>query len=622
MLMERFGADLPRLVLPHERYHPEPPAADRVAWEALPAATRAALLARGETRLGQALPQLPATLYMDFRRSGDRRRYEGPYGARRSALTDLVVAECVEARGRFVDGILDVAWAICEESSWAIPAHNDHDGQPDPLPNTVRPYVDLFAAETGALLAWTDHLVGDRLATVSARARARLRDEVRRRVVAPFLGRDDFWWMGLGGGSVNNWNPWCTSNCLAAGLVLEDDPERRVAVVAKALRCLDRFLAGQARDGGCDEGPSYWGRAGGSLFDCLELLHGATSGGIDVYGEPLIRDIGRFLPRVHIDGDWFAAFADGPARVSIAADLVHRFGLRTGDPDVAALGAAAHARRGGAPPHADLPRLLPALRHLAELDAAAAEARNPYLGESWLPVIEVLTARERPGSPEGLFLAAKGGHNAESHNHNDVGQFIVYVDGRPAIVDPGVGHYTAQTFSARRYEIWTMQSQYHNLPCVRGVGQAPGATFRARDVACRCAEGVVELAADIAGAFPPEAGIVHWRRAARLVRGAEPRVEIVDDFRLAAPSDDVRLHLVAAAEPHPVPGGRIRIAPAGGGRGLELSYDAEALEAAVEPLDLEDTRLQGVWGPRLWRIVLRARGPVEAGHWRLEAKAV
>ncbi len=90
--------------------------------------------------------------------------------------------------------------------------------------------------------------------------------------------------------------------------------------------------------------------------------------------------------------------------------------------------------------------------------------------------------RSSEGSAEGLYLAAQGGHNAESHNHNDVGNFIVYADGEPAIIDVGVETYTAKTFSAQRYEIWTMQSAYHNLPTVNGVMQGAGRQFEARDV--------------------------------------------------------------------------------------------------------------------------------------------
>ena len=100
----------------------------------------------------------------------------------------------------------------------------------------------------------------------------------------------------------------------------------------------------------------------------------------------------------------------------------------------------------------------------------------------WLPGIQIMAARVREGSADGLYLAAQGGHNAESHNHNDVGNFIVYANGEPAIIDVGVETYTAKTFSPQRYDIWTMQSAYHNLPTVNGVMQGAGREFEARNV--------------------------------------------------------------------------------------------------------------------------------------------
>jgi len=109
--------------------------------------------------------------------------------------------------------------------------------------------------------------------------------------------------MGLTSKKVNNWTPWICSNWLATVLILEHDPDRRARSVYKILECLDRFLDEYTDDGGCDEGPSYWGRAGGSLFDCLELAHFATNGKCDWYAHPRIREIGRFITRGHISGE-------------------------------------------------------------------------------------------------------------------------------------------------------------------------------------------------------------------------------------------------------------------------------------------------------------------------------
>lgn len=124
-------------------------------------------------------------------------------------------------------------------------------------------------------------------------------------------------------------------------------------------------------------------------------------------------------------------------------------------------------------------RVLPALLFRSEREGV--EAYQPLPRDAWLSEIQVMTARDKAGSADGFYVAAKGGHNLESHNHNDVGHYIVYIDGNPVIIDTGVGPYTGKTFGAQRYEIWTMQSAYHSLPTIDGVMQRNGSEFAARN---------------------------------------------------------------------------------------------------------------------------------------------
>src|SRR5262249_6996608 len=151
---------------------------------------------------------------------------------------------------------------------------------------------------------------------------------------------------------------------------------------------------------------------------------------LDGFAMPLAQEMGRYLYRMHIGGPWYVNFADGSAKATPESDLVYRYGKRIGDPALMAQGAYSRqflpdqeARR------TDTARRLAAIFNATDLDAA--DATPPLIREAWLPGVEVLTARERAGSADGLFLAAKGGHNAESHNHNDIGSFIVALDGAP-----------------------------------------------------------------------------------------------------------------------------------------------------------------------------------------------
>lgn len=605
-------------ILSHTAYHPFPTADDRPAWEALPEAVRAYAIAQGEQYLDAPWPALPATLYMEFVRNGNRSRFEAPHFARRRMLGALALAECVEGRGRFLDAVINGIWHLCEETTWVLPAHNDTPPyhRHDPLHNPTNTIIDLFSAETGALLAWTHYLLRARLDMETPLISARIRHEVTQRLIDPFLTHEDYWWMGLSHAvRVNNWNPWCTSNCLAAGALLEEEPARRVAVVEKGLRLLDRFIDAYDADGGCDEGPSYWAVAGGSLFDCLEILLSLSDGKLDYYAEPLIGEIGRFMARVHIAGDYFINFADGGARVTAPADLIYRYGKCIGDEQLSALGAALH-RQQDEPLKTDFYPMLRVLQGAFNYtEITGADAPFTPARDVWLPGTQIMVAREQAAT-DGLYLAAKGGHNAESHNHNDIGQFIVYLDGRPVLADAGVETYTAKTFSAQRYELWTMQSAYHNLPTVNGVQQQAGSEYAAREVAYRCAEESAELSLDIAGAYPDTASITRWQRACRLQRGASPVVEIVDEFTLRAPSDNLALSLLTPCEVSLETPGVLRLREPVAGE-VQVAYAADRFTASVERLPIDDARLIPVWGDHLNRIVLQTTAATAGDTWVL-----
>jgi len=136
-------------------FQPFPKASAREAYETLPAALKNRLVKMGESRLNYAFPVIRATDYMRFKRDGDRAAFEALYFGKRNALNDLIQAECVEHKGRFLDDIINGIYSICEESAWQLPAHNSYirDTPQLILPDVTRPVMDLFACETGALLA-------------------------------------------------------------------------------------------------------------------------------------------------------------------------------------------------------------------------------------------------------------------------------------------------------------------------------------------------------------------------------------------------------------------------------------------------------------------------------------
>ena len=533
------------------------------------------------------VPSLPASLYADFVRDGDRSRYEKLYFGRRAELCSLIFAEAYERSGEFTDRIVDRVWAILEETTWVVPAHaegkvrRENDVLPFAWRQDTSHYIDLFAAATAALLAMTLTLAGGVLDSFSRQLRPRILETLRHRILDPFATRDDMWWMGEHGGLVNNWNPWILSNILTVVALTVEDMEEREYLTDRVMRLSDHFTAIYPEDGGCDEGPSYFSEAGACLFDICELLYDMSGGRINVFDEPLLRAIGEYEAKVWIGKNYFLNFADSPPILHPSGRMLARFGGECASPLLTAFGAS--RRKDG-----DTVNLYNPYRSLANLTFPVKEGASPAPARRvWFNGLGVLLLREKQNG-EGLFLGIKGGHNAESHNHNDVGSFVVYADSEPLLADAGSDRYTAATFDrSRRYGLWQNTSAYHNLPTLGGCDQLPGREYAAH----RAEAGEDHLALSLENAYPEEAELVRYRRTGALRDGA---VTVTDEIAFRSPSP-VTFHFIAAEEPTLTdgallfPSGRRFTLPAG-------------LAVTVEEISLSETmRLR--WNrPLLWRI--------------------
>jgi hypothetical protein len=193
-------------------------------------------------------------------------------------------------------------------------------------------------------------------------------------------------------------------------------------------------------------------------------------------------------------------------------------------------------------------------------------------------------------------LAVKAGNNGDSHNHNDVGSLILYKHGRPVLIDVGVESYTRKTFSPDRYDIWTMQSAYHNLPTFEGVMQRDGEAFSARDVRTAYTSETAMIDMDIAGAYPAEAGLRRYYRRVCLARGGH--IEIDDAYNGDRAAE---LSLMLAQEPR-IEADRITL------EGLaEIALEGAGVPR-VETIPVADARLRQVWPERLYRVLVPIAG--------------
>jgi len=623
MLKEKFSpVFLKKNLIPAAKWHPWPTASERQRWNSLSENIRKILVTNGIGALKKTWPHLPASLFLEFAQNGNRSNFQDQLFIRRQILSDLVYAECIESKGRFLNAIVDAAWSTCEESTWSLPAHINMQKKGVGLPDVTEPIVDLYAGETAAQMAWLVYLLNDQLNKISPLITERIRCEIRQRILIPCFERNDFWWMGFQHKRVNNWNPWINSNWLACILLIEDNEQRRIESIYKALRSIDVFVESYSPDGGCDEGPAYWTRAPASLFDCLELLYWATKGKLNVYDEPLIKEMGRYIYRVHLGNNWFVNFADAPARFAPPAGLIYRYGKRIKDNFMQKLAlfflrnkTIADKNNFSGNPTRTLPNIF-LWDKIPDVDVFA-----PLPSNVWLSNLQVVVKRCKTGSVKGLTLAAKGGHNAENHNHNDVGNFIIFVDGKPLIVDVGVEIYTRKTFSSERYSIWTMQSQYHNLPTINGIMQSAGINFRAKNVNYSCDRNEMCFSMDIAESYPAEAGLRKWVRNFVF---RENNIIITDSYEMKSVPKDLFWSFITPCKTK-IQNNRIRFISTllpervYSGKGY-LYFDHKKVKTHIEKIPVIDKRLLSIWGKCLHRLILRPTNllPTDSFAFRIE----
>jgi len=575
---------------------------NRNFWSAFSDERKQSIIKNAETYINYSIPEIKATYYLEYRRSGNRAIMENASFARRTALCCLVLGECIENSGRFTDDIINVLVAICEESFWGISAHST------PLiPDMEKPVIDLFAADTAATIAWVMLFIGELLDEVIPELRVRIDYEMERRIKNPFMTRD-YWWTGSDGREVNNWNPWIVSNIISVYLFFEKDESKKRAGLVRSLEYLDNFINSYPEDGGCDEGTSYWGVAGGAMYDALEQIYIASHGKISFFDEPLILKMVEYMRHLHIYKKNFVNYADASVRPSPPGALIYRWGKLINDNGIQSFGAFLFNS-------SSLDGRPQSLRGyfmniMCENEIKNCKAPYNYEIDSCLPNLQVVTARESDTGNRGFFLSVKGGHNNESHNHNDIGNYIVYLNGTPAVIDAGVGVYTKFTFSSERYKIWTMRSDWHNLPSISANGteyvQLPGKNRRTENFSYTNTPEVVTVSCDIESAYDVETSLSKLNRKTELHRlnNESSYISVCDSFDFAKAPDSITENIILTAEPDIYEDHADIMLDENSG--IRIHYINKSIEAEKEDVDIStDNRLRSTWNQnQLWRLKL------------------
>lgn len=493
------------------------PITDRAAWDKLAQAPAfAAVVAQAQKLSRQRVPALPDDLYLDFSKTGNRRRCERVLRERQDRIVSFTLAECLDNHGRFLGALITSIEALCAEKTWTYPAHDRK------LDNFYGRIVemDLRATAVAWDLATADYLLGDKLPPATRRL---IRDHVRRRVLQPFRDmvqgrRDEIYWLR----ATHNWNAVCLAGVTGAALALEDSPEDRAWFIAAAQHYIRFFLSGFTPDGYCSEGVGYWNYGFGHFLMLGEAIRQATNNHLDLLADPAALQPARYSLRSEILHGIYPTIADCHPGSRPAPQFV-RFISERLSLDVPGADKEDFAKPSGSLAatmmFSFLERPLPAVTH------SQTTPDSPL--RTWFKDGGVLICRPEPDSKTQFAAALKGGHNAEHHNHNDVGSFSVVVGKAMVICDPGGEVYTARTFSGRRYDSKVLNSYGHAVPVIAGQLQRTGAQARAVVVRAGFRDEEDTLVLDLRSAYP----VPELQRLERtfVFRRAEPAALTVRD---------------------------------------------------------------------------------------------
>jgi hypothetical protein len=546
-----------------------PTADDREAWAKIAPLLNAGDVGKAaEKALGTPTKPFDDELYLDFSRTGNRTRYEGVYFGRWRTLNELALAEAFEGRGRFLPAIEKAVEGVCADRTWVLPAHdrkldNFHGKQVD---------IDLFSSAAGWTLATVDHWMGGRM---GAPARKTLRENLDWRIVRPIADmlegkRAPNGWLT----TTNNWNAVCWANVAGTVLAAVDSRPTRALVLAGAEKNVRHFRSGITPDGWCSEGMGYWNYGFGRYMMLADLALRATEGRLDLLADPHVAMIASFGRRAEIVGGRYPSFADCNIDSAPGPDLLalidwHFSGTR--------------------PPERSYGTREPAAALMLALPY-----RSPRAGErkavdvetglrTWFADAGVLVCRPAEGVMGRFGVALKGGHNAEHHNHNDVGSYSVILDGVPVLADPGSEVYQSSTFDHRRYESPANNSFGHPVPRIAGKLQVPGRKAQAKVLEKNFAPDLDTIRLDVSSCYdlPTLKGITRTFAYSRAGNGG---LTITDAFQMSEPGE-FETALVTYGKVRWIDGGTLEIIE--GGKTVRVTLEAEGGDLKIDEAPLE-----------------------------------
>lgn len=492
--------------MPTAYFQFKPPSiSDRAAWQTIATDPRTQPLINLMRKHVAGAPSHPchptATDFLAAKRSNDRSILDRYWRDNRITLAARCVLHCIDGDLSVGSGdaALNELWSHLTCPTWSVSAHLPGFD----LPDTAAGQLDLAGCEMAGDLAETLEVMKPWIDAQSSTLAQSIIQEIDRRILTPFVKAKPMWWADENYHHWNNWTGVCCGGILAACESLANLGQPRPAARAKALRLLNLFLQRAFTPAGeCDEGVGYWNYGvGHAAIGWSRLSEAELDENVDLARFKTVADYPRM---VHLFGDRFFSGNDAGLTANAPPYATAWLAGATGSQWLADWTAAAPAHESSFRSFSVAIRSLDA----ALRSPAKAPQLPPTPAARFIPDQQAALFRH-----DRLTVAIAGGHNAEAHNHNDVGHFNVWVGEELIIPDLGAPHYTSDFFGPKRYTYLSASSRGHNCPVINGQEQLPGKTAAARVTELDLAAQRVSLA--IENAYPPEARLKAWTRSLR-----------------------------------------------------------------------------------------------------------
>ncbi len=506
--------------VPEQAYRPAPSAADRAFWTRIAQKESAQAIIKQAQEDREKKPEVPISdaIYRRANKEGNRGIYKPRYYRTMETLERAVIAECIENEGNYIPQIVEHIEAIMEMKSWMHPNHDDRENS---VLEGKRVAIDLGARKFGSVLMLSEVLLEDKL---PAELRAEIRKEIKRRMTDSYfkscLGEDkkgNTWIWGT-----SNWNSVCTGGTLFSTLTASEKAGERIAMIGCALNSMKFYLEGFGADGYCSEGIGYWNYGFGNYLYLSQMVFDYTGGTIDMFtftDPEKMKRVGNFPAHFEIQNGIYPCFADGGSTFKSDSD------------NFAYILSAKNY--GAAKPTYSRPaditmQLMEWADPVSYVDPNAEKTALP--SHTYFDDMGIVISRGRQDVP--FSIAVKAGHNAENHNHMDVGSYVMVLgDDHIMCGDLGAPPYQAGSFSPTH----KMRSSWgHPVPRVDGTLQSEGKQFRGTVLETEFSENLDKAVIDIKQSYEVPA-LEKLVRTVTNDKSGKGTITITDTFSASEP---------------------------------------------------------------------------------------